>query len=239
MPSTPLTCCSIGAAIVSAHDLGIGAGIAAVTCTVGGVIGGYMSIGSMNTATPPTRMMTSDSTQAKIGRSMKKRANTTGVLSHLSIGLGRLTCVDRSTPRRRRFKTGVGTIAGDESGGTGIDKLRLHNNPRPHALQTIDDHPLTRLQTVRYDLEPFLLLSHGDLATDNLVLVVDDEDIFQRLIFGQARGLTSSALYGAPMATRTRTNMPGVRARSPTGGLGSVESRGPEVCRWTDRHDCS
>ena len=50
----------------------------AVTSTVGGVTSGYCATGSVNTATPPASMMTIDSTEAKIGRSMKKCEITVG-----------------------------------------------------------------------------------------------------------------------------------------------------------------
>src|SRR5271157_4795305 len=56
MPSTPLTCCSID------------------TDTPGGVIRGYWAMGSAKSAIPPIKVMTIDSTAAKIGRSMKNRA---------------------------------------------------------------------------------------------------------------------------------------------------------------------
>ena len=42
------------------------------TWTDGGVICGYWAIGSEQIARPPGRVMTMDSTDAKIGRSMKK-----------------------------------------------------------------------------------------------------------------------------------------------------------------------
>src|SRR4051812_16989881 len=44
------------------------------TCTVGGVMSGYCATGSMKAATPPITTITIDSTQAKIGRSMKNLA---------------------------------------------------------------------------------------------------------------------------------------------------------------------
>src|SRR5690606_18077340 len=53
-----------------------------VTCTVGGVISGYCATGSMKAATPPISTMTIDTTQAKIGRSMKKRES----IGSLSLG---------------------------------------------------------------------------------------------------------------------------------------------------------
>src|SRR5262249_60670937 len=76
MPSTPLTCCSTGAATVSATTLALAPGYDADTSTVGGAISGYWAMGSVNRAMVPARVMTIDSTEAKIGRLMKKRENT-------------------------------------------------------------------------------------------------------------------------------------------------------------------
>src|SRR6266436_1744531 len=73
MPSTPLTCCSIGAATVSATTWALAPGYWIVTATAGGVIGGYCAMGRANSAISPVRVMKMDSTAAKIGRSMKKR----------------------------------------------------------------------------------------------------------------------------------------------------------------------
>ena len=42
------------------------------TDTAGGVICGYWAIGRLNSAIPPVKVMTIDSTVAKMGRSMKK-----------------------------------------------------------------------------------------------------------------------------------------------------------------------
>jgi hypothetical protein len=72
MPSTPETCCSIGAATVSRTVRALAPGYNAVTCTVGGVTFGYCSTGSVRHATIPARTRTIDRTEAKIGRSMKK-----------------------------------------------------------------------------------------------------------------------------------------------------------------------
>ena len=44
----------------------------ALTRTVGGVTSGYCATGSENAATEPASVTTIDSTEAKIGRSMKK-----------------------------------------------------------------------------------------------------------------------------------------------------------------------
>ena len=50
-------------------------GYTAVTCTVGGVMDGYWSMGSTKSATPPATNSNSDSTVANIGRSMKNLEN--------------------------------------------------------------------------------------------------------------------------------------------------------------------
>src|ERR1043165_2894133 len=75
MSSTPLTCCSMGAAPVEATTSASAPGYWQLTWTVGGVICGYCASGKEKRATPPASVITIDSTDAKIGRSMKKREN--------------------------------------------------------------------------------------------------------------------------------------------------------------------
>src|SRR5262245_59526882 len=70
--STPLTSCSMGVATVSATVRALAPGYVAVTWTVGGATSGYWAMGSLSRATPPTITMTTERTEAKIGRSMKK-----------------------------------------------------------------------------------------------------------------------------------------------------------------------
>src|SRR6478752_2748399 len=76
IPSTPLTCSSIGAATVSRTVRALAPGYEAVTTMVGGVTSGYWATGRVTRATAPARVMTMDRTEAKIGRSMKKREIT-------------------------------------------------------------------------------------------------------------------------------------------------------------------
>src|SRR5207253_5040321 len=66
MFSTPLTCCSIGAATVSATTWAFAPGYEADTSTVGGAISGYWATGKVKSAMPPARTMTMDNTEAKI-----------------------------------------------------------------------------------------------------------------------------------------------------------------------------
>src|SRR5437667_9125075 len=73
--STPLICCSMGAATVSATTCALAPGYEQFTCAVGGAISGYCATGRTSSATPPAITRTIDSTDAKIGWSMKNRAN--------------------------------------------------------------------------------------------------------------------------------------------------------------------
>src|SRR6516225_8896052 len=76
MFSTPLTCCSMGAATVSATTWALAPGYDADTSTVGGAISGYCATGRVSMAMPPPSTTTMDSTEAKIGRLMKNAENT-------------------------------------------------------------------------------------------------------------------------------------------------------------------
>ena len=80
MSSTPLTCCSIGTATLSAMTGAPAPGQIPVTDTVGGVMSGVSSIGRLGTATAPSSEITIEMTRAKTGRSMKKRDS---IVSHL------------------------------------------------------------------------------------------------------------------------------------------------------------
>ena len=72
MFSTPLICCSIGATTVEATTSALAPGYWPVTLMIGGAISGYCATGSRTKATPPRITNTIETTEAKIGRSMKK-----------------------------------------------------------------------------------------------------------------------------------------------------------------------
>src|SRR5215469_17577627 len=65
MFSTPLTCCSMGAATVSATTWALAPGYWQITLTVGGAIGGYIAMGSDHSASPPASVIAIDRTVAK------------------------------------------------------------------------------------------------------------------------------------------------------------------------------
>src|SRR5215470_10992645 len=72
MFSTPLICSSIGATTVEATTSALAPGYWPVTLMIGGAISGYCAIGSRTNATAPRITNTIETTEAKIGRSMKK-----------------------------------------------------------------------------------------------------------------------------------------------------------------------
>ena len=140
------------------------------TWTVGGVMSGYCDSGSEITAIAPASVITIDSTDAKIGRSMKKReiigppygvwrgrrrrGRLLGVASGLSGG---------GPAARRAFRPALGGAAsffwpasgvllaaeGDATRCAASDlwdrhrnRVRLHLHARAHLLQTGDRHPI-------------------------------------------------------------------------------------------------
>ena len=72
MFSTPLICSSIGATTVVATTSALAPGYWPATLMIGGAISGYCATGRRMNDTPPRMTNTIDSTEAKIGRSMKK-----------------------------------------------------------------------------------------------------------------------------------------------------------------------
>src|SRR3954462_314665 len=72
MSSTPLTCCSMGAATVSATVRALAPGDWVVTTIWGGTTSGYCATGRADSARTPTSVVRTDRTMPKTGRSMKK-----------------------------------------------------------------------------------------------------------------------------------------------------------------------
>src|SRR6516162_5277559 len=93
MRSTPLTCCSMGAATVSATTTALAPGYWQVTWTEGGVISGYWAMGRAYRA---AMTMTIEMTQAAMGRSMKNFASMAG-LPFGSLGCRRCRRLGRVT----------------------------------------------------------------------------------------------------------------------------------------------
>src|SRR5499426_4659586 len=157
----PLICCSRGAALDCATPPALAPGKFVDACTGGGTICGYWETGSPSQATAPASVMTSERTEERTGRSMKK-SNT--ALARLAVagGLGRLAAGSARFPvragRRRRGEHG------------------LHRHAGAHLVDPLHDDELARLQPAFNHpvvVEPGL---RHDLAVLDLVVSVDDED---------------------------------------------------------------
>ena len=70
MPSTPLTCCSIGPATESSRVCALAPGKLALTTTSGGEMAGNSPTGSNGMEISPLRTITTDTTMASLGRLM-------------------------------------------------------------------------------------------------------------------------------------------------------------------------
>src|SRR5215510_5576621 len=102
-----------------------------LTTTVGGTTCGNSLIGSSGNATNPATTMMIESTDAKIGRSMKND----------EMLMARSWRVARHGRRRRQA-------------GPHRDMLRRDRSSRPHSQQTVDDDNLAGLQSLANDAQP-------------------------------------------------------------------------------------
>src|SRR5262245_65143767 len=122
MFSTPLICCSSGATTVAATTSALAPGYWPVTLITGGAISGYCATGRRPKETAPRITNTTDTTAAKIGRSMKKREMRMG-RARRSVGGGAL----------RVGRVGGGELRGD-----------LDARPGPH--QAVDDDAVVGIE---------------------------------------------------------------------------------------------
>ncbi len=114
MFSTPLICSSIGATTVEATTSALAPGYWPVTLMIGGAISGYCAIGSRAKATAPRITKTIETTEAKIGRSMKKCERRMArvprcrpywvVVCDAVAGGGASSCAFTFTPGRARIR---------------------------------------------------------------------------------------------------------------------------------------
>src|SRR5262245_45557229 len=157
MFSTPLIASSIGVATVSAMTFGLAPGKFARTTTCGGATSGYSEIGITRMARRPARKISTDSTPAKIGRSIKNLDRfilfSEGRLSRSAIGGVGL----RLRPRIHR------------------DLLRCDQRARPYALQSVDDDVLAWLQPGPDDPHAVDERPECHLAILGLVVGADDQ----------------------------------------------------------------
>src|SRR6218665_1790963 len=121
----------------------------ALTTMVGGATGGYWEIGSCVSATPPSTMMNSAITQAKMGRSMKNLAMPEYPLRLGRAQHGRCRCSGRGLPWHRLDPC---------AGGEHLQFLKTIDDDLLASLQAIEHHPAVVAR--RADLDR----AHRDLA---------------------------------------------------------------------------
>src|SRR5690606_9808349 len=162
MPSTPLMDSSSGVATVSAITLGLAPGYCARTTTLGGATSGYSEMGRPRNAMSPPRKMSTDSTPAKMGRSMKKRERFMDANSccRSRSGGGRLAAV----------VLGFLAITRDLGLGCHGYGLRRHHGTGAHALQAVDDDVLARLEARGDHAQAVNRRAQRDLAVLGLVV---------------------------------------------------------------------
>src|SRR6185437_16628310 len=116
----------------------------------GGAMSGYWATGRKAIDSAPASMITMAMTQAKIGRSMKKR--------------------DMALRPAAALTRGSGGTRGRRAGGN-----RAHLGPGLDALQALDDHPVAGLEALGH--QPVGTDGLGDLdrAQFGLVLVADHQ----------------------------------------------------------------
>src|SRR2546430_1443098 len=160
MFSTPLICCSSGVTTESATTSALAPGYWPVKLTTGGAISGYWAIGSRPKETSPRITNTSDTTPAKIGRSMKKREMRMG-RSGASVGLARRGC------------GGCRTLGG---------LLRHHLDARTRPHQAVDDDAVIRLEPGRDHAQAVHDRAERHVFGAGDVLAVDHEHEFAHLL---------------------------------------------------------
>src|SRR5207248_284636 len=170
MFSTPLICSSIGAITVVATTSALAPGYWPLTLIIGGTISGYCAIGRRMNETPPRMMNTIDSTEAKIGRSMKKREILIAGSIRLRLRPGR--------PRRRSLL------------------LRRHFGtwPRPH--QAVDDDAVVRRDPVLDDAQVADELAERDVSRARNILAIDHEHELAYLLGADRRVGQQQRLIG-------------------------------------------
>src|SRR5258705_8354521 len=173
MPSTPLICSSIGAATVSAITFGLAPGYCARTTTDGGTTSGYSEIGIWRSAKRPATKISTDSTPAKIGRSMKNleifmsRPRRRCRVPRFALS----ACGD--VARRRRLRL-IGASHGDE--------LRRKQRAWAHTLQSVHYDSLAGSETIRHPAQAVDEDAECHLAVGGLVVGADHHDVFLVLV---------------------------------------------------------
>src|SRR5215216_6235094 len=162
MPSTPLIASSMGVATVSAITFGLAPGYCARTTTEGGATSGYSEIGITRSASNPARKISTDSTPAKIGRSIKNLERFMAA----PVGPFELLLAEHGL---RRVPHLAHRLSVHRHG------FRRHQCTGPHALQSVDDDALAGCQAARHDAQAVDECPERHLAVGRDVALVDHD----------------------------------------------------------------
>src|SRR5262249_19343123 len=162
MFSTPLICSSMGATTVEATISALAPGYWPATLMIGGAISGYCATGRRVNETTPRMTNTIETTEAKIGRSMKKCE----IFMPASVGL--------------RLRRGRGR-------GRGALLLRgdLSARARPH--HSVHHHPIGGREARLDHPQVADKLAEGDVFLADLVVGAHHQHVFARLLGADGR----------------------------------------------------
>src|SRR6266705_3427212 len=156
MFSTPLICSSIGATTVEATTSALAPEYWPETLMIGGAISGYCATGSRTNDTAPRITKMIESTEAKIGRSMKKCE----IFMTALVGL-------RLRPGSRRRDAA-------------LLRRDLGAGPRPH--QAVDDDAVVGAEPGPDDAQIVHHLAEGDVFLAHRAVGADRERVLARLL---------------------------------------------------------
>src|ERR1700691_5673784 len=164
MFSTPLICSSIGVTTVEDTTSALAPGYWPVTLIKGGAISGYCAIGSRKNDTEPRITKMTETTAAKIGRSMKKCE-----MRMRLVRLGLCRVFRRGRCRRRALF------------------FHRHLYSRPGAHQAIDDHAIGRGQPLPDHTQVVIDLAGNHIFLPNDTAIVDHQHVLARLLGADRR----------------------------------------------------
>src|ERR1700683_4731286 len=164
MFSTPLICSSIGVTTVEDTTSALAPGYWPVTLIKGGAISGYCAIGRRKNDTAPRITKTTETTAAKIGRSMKK--------CEMRMRLVRLDL--RGVFRRGRCRRRAAFF-------------HRHLYSRPGAHQAVDNHAIGGGQPFLDHTQVVIDLPGNHIFLPNDTAIVDDQHVLARLLGADGR----------------------------------------------------
>ena len=167
--------CSMGVVTVCSTTMAPAPGKVVLTATVGGVISGMLSTGSVGMEITPRMMITMEITIAITGRSMKKmlKVLTNPPLPTRAKPHSRHACL-RAKPHRKHAALRL------RSADRSLHVLHhgYHREAGARTQHAVDDVQLRTIQATLYNHHAIILLgARDDVALLHDVLIPDDQDV--------------------------------------------------------------